>query len=482
MRAVSFSTGALYRRTNEAVMPIRFWLVAGALGLLSWVSPVLGQGSGLDSPPSSVHAEGHSSKEVDPGDPVLINEAQAIPTPSTDSPQDRDRDAKDEQREQLIHSTSASGDLKLGSNKGFGLGTAVPDPTVLFGPDRTDSVLNGNLRASNLSIPMYYAQPLGEDQSLLLELTGGDQMAGADLSYTVRPRGWGGAFTLNGWLSSARFAAFEEAITPIVLPNGKDPYLQQAGLGLEYSAPLSSSWRVVGGVNYQSYAYADELLGGSRFGRDSRRELLQTGQRAPGDVYTLDFQAIYCSFDNSQLPTRGFRSRLAFEQGLGLGSSSTAFSRATVNMTGLLPVPGFGPSEETLALNLQAGMMMGTVPGIRAFHLGGPTSVRGYQPGQMASGTSFVAVSAEYRHHLTDLSVFSHQVGLDAAAFVDYGSVLGTVRQVQGLPSSLWDKPQDGLGYGLGLHFRTDYGLFKLEAAWNHQGGSTTSFSIGERF
>jgi outer membrane protein insertion porin family len=100
----------------------------------------------------------------------------------------------------------------------------------------------------------------------------------------------------------------------------------------------------------------------------------------------------------------------------------------------------------------------------------------------MASGTSFLQGSLEYRHHLTNVSIMDNKVDLRAAAFVDYGTLLGTQKQLRGIPEFLWDKPTEGSGYGIGLHLGTEFGLFRLETAWSNRGDQTTYLSVGERF
>lgn len=376
----------------------------------------------------------------------------------------------------------SAGALNLGGEEGFGIGTAIGDPTALFGPDRTEPVLNGTTRSSTINVSTFYSIKPADNQRLLFEANFDPAFVGIDASYSVKPQGWNGMLTVNGFLSSARFAPFEEGFANVLLPNGDDPFLQQGGGGIEYMTKVSDKFDLAAALNYQNYAFSDSLVGGDRYAVDLTNQLLTLNRRSPGEVYSMNLHGIYSTMDDRRQPTEGFKARFAAEQGVALGNNSSSYTRLVTNLTGMIVTNNSEEYKNNILLNLQAGTILGTVPSVRSFHLGGPFSVRGYNPGEMASGTSFVQATAEYRHHLTDFHVFDSDVELRAAAFVDYGSVLGTVRRVRGIPEYLFDKPTDGTGYGVGLHFATDYGLFKLESAWNNRGENNVYLSVGERF
>ena len=66
--------------------------------------------------------------------------------------------------------------------------------------------------------------------------------------------------------------------------------------------------------------------------------------------------------------------------------------------------------------------------------------------------------------------------------FFDYGTDLGTADQVIGKPAIVRDRPGDGFGYGLGVQWRSRFGLFKLEGGLNDQGNTEFALSGGTRF
>ena len=417
-----------------------------------------------------------------------LSSSQTLET-SADEPQPQPEEEPEQKSTERPKSESqgeywdpAAGALSLGGESGFGIGTALGAPSALFGPDRTEPILNGTTRSSSVSISGFYSVKPTDNSRLLFEANFDPAFVGIDASYAIKPEGWNGMLTVNGWLSSARFAPFEEAMTGVLLPNQKKPFLQQGGGGLEYATKIGEKFDLAAALNYQNYAFSDSLFGGDRFPVDLTDQMFQIVRRSPGELYSFNLHGIYSDMDDRNLPTRGTKLRFAAEQGLALGNSSSSYTRLATNITGLVPMPGFLEGEHSLLLNLQAGTILGTAPSVRSFHLGGPFSVRGYNPGEMASGTSFLGATAEYRHHLKTFSVMDTDIGLKAAAFVDYGTVFGTQSQVRGIPQYLFDKPSDGTGYGVGLHFATDYGLFKLESAWNNEGGHSMYLSVGERF
>ncbi len=375
-----------------------------------------------------------------------------------------------------------SSQMKIGGDEGFGLGTALPDPTALFGPTRIETVLQDGVRASTYSITGHYIQKLSENQSLILEGNLDPFFVGADLSYSWQPEGTDGMWNANFQISSARFAPFNQTGLEVQLPNLRRPMIQQSGVGVEYIAPLSETLRLAVGANYQSFGFSDELIGGTRWARDFTGTPLALGLRGSGDIFALRMHGVFSDLDDQLIPTEGTRVRLGLEQGLELGGQSTSYSRLALNAAHLMKVPGFNDGDHSLLLNFQLGTSIGQVPNVRGFHLGGPSSVRGFEPGEMASGDAFIQGTVEYRHHLTDFSIFDYDVDLRGVLFADYGSVMGTQTRLLGIPEFLWDKPADALGYGAGLQFATDVGLFKVEAAWNNRGGQAITFSIGERF
>ena len=91
----------------------------------------------------------------------------------------------------------SGGQLGIGGEEGFGLGTAVGDPTALYGPTRTPIVLFGTDRESLIDLTGYYIHKFNNEQRLLVEGHVDPNFLGVDLSYTISPEAWEGALTFN---------------------------------------------------------------------------------------------------------------------------------------------------------------------------------------------------------------------------------------------------------------------------------------------
>lgn len=377
----------------------------------------------------------------------------------------------------------SGGQLGIGGEEGFGLGTAVGDPTALYGPTRTPIVLFGTDRESLIDLTGYYIHKFNNEQRLLVEGHVDPNFLGVDLSYTISPEAWEGALTFNAWVGSGSFAPFETPGYEVFLPFSEDPFVQMTGGGVEYVQPFTDELDVAFGLNYSQYAFSSDILTGDRYRTDINGfPLTVSNTAATEDFLALRVNGLFSTLNDRNLPTEGTKIRFGLEQAVDIGSSSTSFNRLSTNIAHLFKMPGFNDGDHSLLLNLQAGTILGNPPSIRAFHLGGAQSVRGYDPGDLASGKSFLQTTVEYRHHLHTFHFFDTDFNARLALFHDYGTTFGTANQLNGMPPFLFGKPEHGYGYGAGLHLASEYGLFRLESAWNGDGRNTVYFTVGERF
>ena len=377
----------------------------------------------------------------------------------------------------------SGGQFGIGGDEGFGLGTAIGDPTALYGPTRTPVVLSGTDRESLIDVTGYFIHKFNKEQRLLIEAHLDPQFLGVDASYTVSPQSWEGALSVNTWVAAGSFAPFEIDRFPVLVPPDDEPSVQMMGAGVEYVQPFTDDLDVAFGLNYAQYAFANDLLAGDRFRTDIQGSPLTVSNVAATENY-LSFRVngMYSTLNDRNLPTKGTKIRFGLEQAADIGASSTSFNQLTANIAQLIEAPGLNDGDHTLLLNVQAGTSLGNPPPVRAFHLGGAQSVRGYDPGQLASGKSFLQTTVEYRHHLKTFQVFDNEFKARLALFHDYGTVLGTANELKGFPPSLFNKPGQGYAFGAGLQLASEYGLFRLEAARNGEGSNSVYFTVGERF
>ncbi|GMU52180.1 MAG: hypothetical protein AMXMBFR33_13260 [Candidatus Xenobia bacterium] len=384
-------------------------------------------------------------------------------------------DSPEEPRDDGRHS---AGRVRLGGDEGFGAGTATSDPTALEGPSRIETVLFNSRRFNTVDLTLHYLRRLSDNQDLLLEVQGGPTSLGGDFSYSFSDH-----LTVNVSGSSGRNPAFEQGLTRVYLANGEEPYFRSLGGGLEYSDQPCDELGLAAALNYQAVTVGDSLLGPV-----VAPPVDQLGNRltfSPGghdELLTLNFVGQLNILDQMVNPSDGTRLRFQLEQAIPVGDSQITSTTAAANLAQLVPMPGPGEGSSYLLINLQGGAIGGDVPPYRAFNLGGSNSVRGYQLGGLSTGSSFLQATLEYRGSLTRFELLGHELELKGVLFFDYGSDLGTADRVLGQPGVARQKPGEGIGYGAGLYFFSDVGLFRLEAGWNQQGQNQLFFTLGDRF
>ena len=175
-------------------------------------------------------------------------------------------------------------------------------------------------------------------------------------------------------------------------------------------------------------------------------------------------------------PSQGSLLKLGVDQSIPVGVGKISMTRARASFTNYTPVKliNLSPGAQSLVFNVQGGTVLGDLPPYEAFSLGGPTSVRGYEEGDVGSGRSYVQDSADYRFPVISI------VGL--GIFADYGSDLGTGSSVPGNPAGTRGKPGDGFGYGAGLRINSPIGPIRIDYAINSRSENRIQFGIGERF
>jgi outer membrane protein assembly factor BamA len=180
-----------------------------------------------------------------------------------------------------------------------------------------------------------------------------------------------------------------------------------------------------------------------------------------GPAVELDYR------DNIFNPTKGNFSRVAFEYAAdGIGNNNVdAFYRVTAETTHYFPI---GKGGVVFAQSLRGGYLKDTDDGSegvpfdkRGFSLGGRTTIRGFESGELFPSTQ--DIGASYR--LTTSSSFqlvkselrfplSAKYDLSGAFFYDGGQV-----EISGL--TLTDKWRDAVG--VGIRYNTPVGPLNLE-------------------
>lgn len=280
---------------------------------------------------------------------------------------------------------------------------------------------------------------------------------------------------------------------PIVAPNGQvqqfgdtgiTPRVNRLGAGISFARPLTKdpdkiarAWVASVGVQYQRISIRDDDFRIAKF--DVFGNNLSFSGKGQDDLFLVQLGISRDLRNDPQTPTKGSVLRVGLDQSVPLGLGSITLTRLRASYSYFVPVKliNFTKGPQALAFNVQGGTILGDLPPYEAFTLGGGSSVRGYDEGEVGSGRSFLQASAEYRFPL-----LKFLGGIGGVLFVDYGTLLGTQGNVPGQPGIVRGKPGDGLGYGVGLRVKTPIGPVRLDYGWTIDGGSRFQFGFGERF
>lgn len=365
----------------------------------------------------------------------------------------------------------------------FGFGSQIGEPTALTGETRRKVVAPQAETLGLLPALFYLQQGIGDNQRILLEGVADFENLAVDLSYTIDPRSIPGAFSINGTSSRARVSVFEEG-DDVDLSGGDDPWVHRLGGGLEYFLPVDEQFALASAFNYQLVSVRPGAFTDRVASVDELGNRVTVNPEGEDSLLTFNLAGVFSNVDDRAFPTRGSKLKLGVDTSIPIGDADIQFGRFSGNFSQFIPANlfGFASGPRTLILNLQGGTIAGDVPPYEAFSLGGSESIRGYNSGEAASGSSFFLASAEYRFPIVnDLRVLVN-FDLQGALFFDYGNDLGTADQVIGQPAIARNKPGDGFGYGVGVHAKTGFGLIRFELGLNDRTDVTATFTVGDRY
>ncbi|MBE9137714.1 BamA/TamA family outer membrane protein [Nodosilinea sp. LEGE 07088] len=282
------------------------------------------------------------------------------------------------------------------------------------------------------------------------------------------------SYTATAFARLANNLNFDGGPTPINLSNGDQVRIRRLGTGITFSRPLDNGWTVAVGTLIQNVSSRDQ--GGRVNAVDAAGNPLTASGTGVDDLWTFPLSATLDSRNDAFNPTSGSVLRLNTEQSVPLGRGSIFMNRLRGSYSYYIPLRllNFTEGPQALALNVQAGTIIGDVPPYEAFALGGTNSIRGYDEGEVGSGRSYAQLTAEYRFPL-----FSF---LGGALFVDVGTDLGSGNAVPGAPGPSRGKPGSGIGYGAGVRVSTPLGPLRIDYGFNNQGQGRIHFGFGERF
>ncbi len=337
----------------------------------------------------------------------------------------------------------------------------------------------------------YQQQNLGgNNQTLGAELQLGQRELLFDVRFTdpwIAGDPYRTSYTVNGFRRRSISLIFDGGPIDVRLPDPNNPSLPgdrprvlRTGGGISFTRPLSrdvfapAEWVASLGLQYQRVSIRDD--DGDLSPRDQLGNNLSFSGTGKDDLLTVQLGAVRDRRNDLLRPTSGSLLRLGVEQSIPVGQGSILLTRLRGSYSYYIPVSftNFTPGPQALAFNLQGGTVLGDLPPYEAFSLGGSTSVRGYDEGDVGSGRSFIQATAEYRFPLFSV--------IGGALFVDFASDLGSGGSVPGNPAGVRGKPGNGLGFGLGVRVQSPLGPIRVDYGFNDDGSSRLHFGIGERF
>jgi len=354
-----------------------------------------------------------------------------------------------------------------GNTGSIGAGAGVGSATGLFG---TVSFQEQNLGGNNQNLS---AQVQVGARDLLFNTSFRDPWIAGDPHRT--------SYSVDLFRRRSISVIFDEGQTEVELPDGTRPRVIRTGGGIQFSRPLApdpytnADWNLSAGFEYQRVQIQDsdgEIAPVDEFGNQ-----LSFDDSGQDDLFLLEFDAINDNRNDPRQTSSGSILRLGLDQSIPVGSGNIFMTRGEVSYSQFIPVDFTNFTDkgaETIALNVQAGTILGDLPPYEAFSLGGTNSVRGYDQGALGTGQSFLQATAEYRFPIFEI--------ISGALFVDFGTDLGTGSDVPGQPAVVRDKPGTGVGAGAGVRVNSPLGPIRVDYGVNDQGDTRFHFGVGERF
>lgn len=364
----------------------------------------------------------------------------------------------------------------------FSTVTGLSDPTALQSSMRRRAVRTP-IKSTGIAIVASARQRLGGTSSVNLAVEAGEHILGFDLGYTTTRDPGDGGFGVNFFNQRSWFPAFRGGDRDVDLPNGDTPWLHRLGGGVEVFLPLGDEIESALGVTYQRVSVRDDFFSNDIFSEDEDGNALTLDGSGIDDLVTVNFAVAADRRNDGAYSTEGSILRFGADQGF-LIDTSDAFTRLSASYISYIPLNLFGFNEgpRTLVFLVQGGTMFGDVPPYEAFNIGGDNSVRGFAGGGIGTGTSFLQTTLEYRFPVASLNLFSQDIDLRGALFVDYGTDFGSGDEVIGEPAIARDKPGDGFGFGAGLQALLPIGFGRVEFAFTDNGDSRVIVTLGDRF
>lgn len=364
----------------------------------------------------------------------------------------------------------------------FYIASRVPNPTAAQGPTRTPVTRAGSdIRAeTNATVGAQYV--FNDRERIAAEARGGIGIFGLYFGYLQTTESPRSGFGINGFNQRSRSIALEGG-EEVELPGGDEAWIHRTGGGIQGYVPVGGVDTSIG-VNYQVVSVRDDSFSSEQEPVDEFGNPLTLSDSGEDELLTINVVGEYDSRDRTEGTTSGSRIRVGLDQSIPVGEANIGMTRLSASATEYIPLSllRFTDDADTLILNLEGGHIFGDAPFYEAFSLGGANSVRGYSRGDIATGSSYVQATAEYRFPIIEIAAFDQGIDLGGTLFFDYGSALGSQDDVFGEPGVVRDKPGEGFGFGGGVRATFADITGRLEFGISDDGDANVYFLLGDRF
>lgn len=203
-----------------------------------------------------------------------------------------------------------------------------------------------------------------------------------------------------------------------------------------------------------------------------------------GTFVTLGPSLIYDTRDNILNPRNGVFATLRLNENVCMTDLNSTHTTVTTGIKRYFPVM----NKSSVSVMARAGgKLVGDMPEVMAFNLGGPYSVRGYRMSGIGTGQGFVIGSTELTTPFFFLDRIKQAPFLDNvkfAMFADAGQIYNG-----SITNQLYNRPEHGIAVGCGIRFsipgvgplRIDYGFPLTNVGTGNSKGALT-FGVGEFF
>ncbi|XP_015866346.1 outer envelope protein 39, chloroplastic [Ziziphus jujuba] len=236
--------------------------------------------------------------------------------------------------------------------------------------------------------------------------------------------------------------------------------LSRLSVGMDLNEPASSKWSSTTSIKFEHVRPVND--NGHPITRDADGFPVTCSGSAHDNMVVIKQESQFAKANDCSF----FHFTLQIEQGIPVLSKWLIFNRFKFAASkGVKLGPGF------LLARVTGGSIVGDMAPYQAFTIGGLGSVRGYGEGAVGSGRLCMVANSELTFPLNKT--------LEAAAFLDCGTDLGSGHHVPGNPALRQGKPGSGIGLGYGLRFKSQFGHFQVDYAINAFHQKTVYFGIG---